>query len=193
MCYKDRHEVNIMWFPEWIYTVDILFALFAVVFVISGMKHGLSGELAHAVTLAVLLAGFCFFYPQLAQTASDHWRMLPPKALRIAVPLILLLAAVLVFILVRGLFKQLLKSKLNETTDKVAGGVAGALRGTVMGLAVLAGLSLIPNEKLYQTLSERSAIGGWVCNTLAPWAKPRIEELPVLKKEVNERLDDLTR
>ena len=181
-----------MWFPESLYTIDILFAVFVVFFAVSGTRHGLSGELAHVVTLIALLAGFCFFYPRLTQLASDYWRMLPLAAVRIAVPVLLLLSAVLIFILVRAIFKQLLKDKLGESSDKVAGGLVGTLRGAVAGLAVFAGLSLIPNESLYGMLSEKSSVGGWVCNTLTPWLQPRITELPVLKNKVSERLDDIT-
>lgn len=170
-----------MWFPEWIYTIDILFAVFVVFFVVSGAKHGLSGELAHLVTLVALLAGFCFFYSQLTQFAADYWKMLPPVAVRIIVPIVILLLAVLVFVLARAVFKQILKDKLGEAADKVAGGLVGVVRGVLMGLAAFAALSMIPNDSLYQALSEKSSIGGWVCNTLTPWIQPRIMDLPVVK------------
>lgn len=49
-----------MWFPEVVYTIDILFIAFVLFFSIRGVWNGLSGELAHAVTLAVLLIGVCF-------------------------------------------------------------------------------------------------------------------------------------
>ena len=176
-----------MCFPEWIYTIDILFAVFVVLFAVSGTRHGLSGELAHVVTLVALLAGFCFFYPQLTRFASDYWRVLSPSAVNIVVPVVLLLSAVLIFILVRAIFRQLLKDKLGESADKVAGGLVGTLRGVLMGLTVFVGLSLIPNDSLHQAISEKSSIGGWACNTLAPWLQPRITELPVLKNA--ERLD----
>jgi len=181
-----------MWFPEQLYTIDILFTVFVLLFVFSGIKHGLSSELAHVATLIALLAGFCFFYPQLTQLASDHWQALSPSAVQIAVPALMLLAALLLFVLLRALFKQMLKDKLGGMVDKIAGGLAGALRGALVGLAVLVGLSLIPNDSLYQTLSEKSSIGAWVCNTLAPWAQPRVMELPVLKDKMSEKLNDVT-
>jgi len=181
-----------MWFPEQLYTIDILFAALVLLFVFAGIKHGLSSELAHVVTLIALLAGFCFFYPQLTRLTSDHWQALPPSAVQIAVPVVMLLAAALLFLLLRALFKQLLKDKLGEAADKIAGGLAGVLRGALVGLAVLAGLSLIPNDSLCQMLSEKSSVGAWVCNTLTPWAQPRIMELPVLKDKMSEKLNDIT-
>jgi uncharacterized membrane protein required for colicin V production len=181
-----------MWFPEQLYTIDILFAAFVLLFVFSGIKNGLSEELAHVVTLIVLLAGICFFYPQIMAFATETWRALSPAALRIVVPVTLLLAAVLFFVVVRALFKQLFKSKLGSPGDKIAGGLIGVLRGALMGLVLFSGLSLIPNDALYQTLFEKSSIGAWVCNTLTPWAQPRIMDLPVLKDKMSEKLDDIT-
>ena len=79
-----------MWFPEQLYTIDILFAALVLLFVFEGIKHGLSSELAHVVTLLALLAGFCFFNPQLTKLASDHWQALSPSAVRIIVPALML-------------------------------------------------------------------------------------------------------
>lgn len=191
MCYKNRHEVITMWFPEVLYTVDILFVLFVLFFAVRGAWNGLSGELAHVVTLLALLAGFCFFYPQLTQAVSGLWD-LPGTALQIIVPAVLVLSAVLLFVLLRLLFRQVLKDKTGETADKIGGVLVGTLRGTLLGLVLFSALSLIPNDSLYGMLSEKSSIGRWVCNTLTPWAQPRIGELPALKNKMHERLDDFS-
>lgn len=182
-----------MGFPERLYTVDILFAVFVLFFAVRGMKNGLSGELAHVVTLLVLLAGVCFYYPRLIELASDYWRVLPESAVRIAVPVVMLLIAILLFFVARALFKQMLKSKLSESADKIAGALVGALRGILLGFAVFVGLSLIPGDSLYQMLSEKSSVGAWVCNTLTPWAQSHAGDLPVLKDKMNEQLNDMTR
>lgn len=182
-----------MLFPESLYTIDILFVVFVLFFAVRGTKHGLSGELAHVVTLLALLASFFLFYPQLIKLAEDYWNVLPPAVVRAAVPVLLLLAAVLLFALTRMLFKQALESKLDGSADKISGGLAGGLRGILLGLAVLAGISLIPNESLYRAISDESLVGAWVCNTLTPWVQPRIKEMPVLKDRMSERLDDITR
>lgn len=180
-----------MGFPEQLYTIDILFAAFVLLFVFSGIKHGLSGELAHAVTLIVLLVGVCFFYPQCLDLASESWSALPDSAVRILVPVVMALAGILLFFVLRALFKKIFKSKLSEPADKTAGALIGILRGALTGLVLFSCLSLLPNEALYRTLSEKSAIGSWVCNTLTPWAQPRVMELPVLKDKVNERIDEV--
>ncbi len=181
-----------MVFPEMLYTIDILFVAFVVVFLVGGVRHGFSGELAHVITLLALLAGFCFFYPNLVQMASETWRALPDSAVRILVPVVLVLAAALLFVVVRALLRQLLKDKVGGPADKVGGGLVGALRGILFGLALFAGISLIPNETLYRALSEKSSIGAWVCNTLTPWAQSHVEELPALKDKMGEQIDDMS-
>ncbi len=179
-----------MWFPEMLYTMDVLFIVFVLIFAVGGTKRGLSGELAHVVTLLALLACFCFFYPQIMQMVANAWHTLPEPVLQIIVPLALVLAALLFFVLARALLKHLLKSKVDGTFDKIAGGLTGALRGALLGLAVLAGLSLIPSDALYRVLSEKSSIGGWACNTLTPWAQSHMVDLPVLKNKMGKQLDD---
>jgi len=170
-----------MHFPEWLYTIDVVFVVLVLLVMLRGARNGLSGELAHAVTLLALLAGFVFYYPQLMQLAAYRWTALPPETLRIAVPAAILLAAAGIFLLSRALFKLLIKKTSGTIGDKLAGGLAGAVRGAAIGLVLLAGLSLIPNEALYSTISEKSDIGAWVCRTLTPWLKPRIETLPVVQ------------
>jgi uncharacterized membrane protein required for colicin V production len=192
LCYKTRHEVMMMWFPEMLFTIDILFAAFVLFFAVSGARNGFSGELAHVVTLVALLAGVCFYYPQLTGLAADYWQALPESAVRILVPIVLVLAAALLFVAVRALFKQLFKSKLGGPADKIAGGLTGALRGALFGLAFLAGLSLIPDDSLYRALSEKSSVGSWVCNTLTPWAQSHAVGLPVLKDKTGEQPDEMS-
>jgi uncharacterized membrane protein required for colicin V production len=183
---RIANEVFAMNFPEWLYTIDILFLVFVIFSTVSGLRRGLSGELAHVLTLIGLLAGFCFFFPQLVQMAAHRWESLSPWIIQTAVAGVLLLAAFLIFCLIRMVFKLLLKSRMGEVTDKITGAGIGLLRGALTGLAILAALSLVPNARLYQTISEKSVVGGWVCSTLKPWLYPRIIELPVFNHWKNE-------
>ena len=175
-----------MIFPDWLYTVDILFCAFVVFSAVGGLRRGLSGELAHIMTLAVMLGTVCFFYPSLARAAARFWPHLPSAAVQTALIVSLVLAAFLLFCTVRALFKQLFKARMDAGFDHLGGIVIGALRGAVTGVAVMAALSLLPVERLYQTLSEKSVVGGWVCHTLTPWLQPRLLDLPVFERGENQ-------
>ena len=171
--------------PEMLYTIDILFAVFVFFFAAGGLRRGLSGELASVLTLVVLLFGLCFTYPAFNQFAAQRWVDLSPVLIQVVVLLVLFLISFLLYFLIHVLLKRILKSALSEGVDKVAGFFAGLLHGALVGITLLAALSLLPNERLYEALSEKSVVGGWVCNTLTPWAHPRLMELPVFDQEEN--------
>ena len=169
-------------FPEMLYTIDILFAVFVFLFAAYGFRRGLSGELASVLTLLVLLCGLCFAYPAFNQFAAQTWVDLSPVLIQIVVSLVLFLISFLLYFLIRILLKRILKTALSDWVDKIAGCFAGLLRGALIGISLLAALSLLPSERLYEALSEKSAVGGWVCNTLTPWAHPRLMELPIFDR-----------
>ncbi len=168
-------------YSDWIYTIDILFGLFVFLFVVGGLHRGLSGELAHVLTLAALLFGVWFGFPHLTQLAADYWTGATPWMAKTAAGIVLGLAALLFFVLVQAVLRKLLRSGMEDLSDRLTGALFGLLRGILTGLAVLVVLSLIPNESLYNRISKKSSIGGWVCSTLTPWVRPHIEKLPVFE------------
>ncbi len=169
-------------FPEMLYTIDILFAVFVFLFAAGGLLRRLSGELARVLALLVLLFGLCFAYPAFNQFAAQTWVDLSPVLIQGVVLLVLFLISFLLYFLIRVLLKRIFKTALSDGVDKVAGCVAGLLRGLLVGITLLAALSLLPNERLYEALSEKSVVGAWVCNTLTPWAHPRLMELPIFDR-----------
>ncbi len=172
-------------FPDWLYTIDILFFGFVLFSAVRGLRRGLSGELAHILTVIIMLSVICFLYPSLSQGAARIWSYLPTAAVQTALIIVMVLTAFLLFCTVRAMFKQLFKARMDAAVDHMSGCGVGALRGAVIGLAVISALSLLPSERLYETLSEKSVVGGWVCNTLTPWLHPRLLELPVFDREEN--------
>jgi uncharacterized membrane protein required for colicin V production len=181
-----------MGFPEQLYTIDILFAVFVLLFALNGSRYGLASELAHAMTKMALLAGICFFYPQLLSLVSAQKWPLPESVTGFLVPAFMLLASVLLFFTLLVLFEKMFQDKLNGTVDKAGGALAGVLRGALTGLMIFSCLSLIPSKGLYQVLSNRSLVGLWVCDTLTPWAKPRVMKMPVMKATVRQPVDEVT-
>jgi len=171
--------------PEVFYAVDVLFVAFVLFFVVSGLLRGLSGALASLLALLALLCGVCFFYPTLTQIAARNWGTLPPMMIQLVVLVVLLLVAILLSFLMNILFKQMFKDQMGVVPDRIAGSLVGLLRGALIGLSLMAALSLLPNEKLYAVLSEKSVVGGWVCNRFTPWLYPRLMELPVFDQKEN--------
>jgi hypothetical protein len=69
--------------------------------------------------------------------------------------------------------------------DKVPGAIAIAKRGWVDPSSALSLVTMIPHEGVYKTLSEKTRVGGWVCDTLTPWLHPKVMELPIFDQEEN--------
>ena len=172
-------------FPEVLYTIDILFVAFSLLFAVIGLWRGASGELASLLTLFLLLGTICFYYPALTQIAALQWDTLPAAAIQGLVLVVLLLSALIISVLLSKLLKQVWKSTVGVVIDKITGIFVGFLRGALIGISLLAALSLVPNEDLYLLLSEKSEIGGWVCTRFTPWLHPRLMELPVFDEQEN--------
>lgn len=172
-----------MMFPDWLFTIDVLFILFLLFFGVNGFRRGLSGELAHVLSLLVLFCGFFFFFPALTKLVAGQWSDLSPEWTRVVVMVAVAGAALLLFFAGREVFKLLLKTQVSEVGDKLIGGLVGLSRGLVIGLIVLGSLSIVPSDRIYGLLTEKSMIGKWVCTTLTPWARPKIMELPVFDRE----------
>lgn len=167
-----------MWFPEWVYTIDVLFVVGVVLFGFGGLRRGLSGELARVLALAGLLAGFLFFYPQWTASLAQEHEQLPPWAVHAVVAVVMVLGSLLLFFLLQGVLKLILKRSLGETSDKLAGLAAGLLRGLVSGLLLFTLLSL--HEPIHQTLSDKSSIGAWVCDAITPTVREWLMDRPLL-------------
>lgn len=172
--------------PDSLYTIDVLFGLFVLLFGVIGLFRGLAGELACLMTFIFLLCGFAVFFPSLTQFAARNWNMLPPVAVQVLVGLILWLSSILVFFTLRFLLKKLLFERLSELANKILGALTGMFSGTLLGLCVLSIVSLVPQESAYRVLSEKSVVGSWVCGCLTPWLHPRVLELPVFDGEETE-------
>ena len=172
-----------MTFPETFYTIDGLLILFVLLFGLAGCFRGLAGELARLFSLIFLLAGFCFAYPLLMQWAAQHWSAGSAMWVQVLSGLVLFVVCFFLFFLLRFVFKRVLKEAISGVTDKVVGGFFGLLFGALIGLSSLCVISMIPHEHAYYVLSERSVVGGWVCQVLTPRVYPRLMEFPIFAQE----------
>lgn len=174
-----------MTIPETLYTIDIVFASFVLLFVLNGLRRGLAGELASLLTLLFVLGWICFFLPSLTQFAAQNWSVLSGNIIQAVVLVIILLVAVILSFLMTLLFRQLFKERVGAVAGAISGGMLGWVRGGMIGLSLMAALSLLPNEALYTQLSEKSTVGEWVCDRFTPWLYPRLMELPVFDEKEN--------
>jgi uncharacterized membrane protein required for colicin V production len=169
--------------PDSLYTIDVLFGLFVILFGVAGLFRGLVGELARLITFIFLVCGFAVFFPSLTQLAARHWNTFPPVAIQVLVGIILWLSSILVFFALRFLLNKLFFERLSALANKLCGALMGMLSGALLGLCVLSIVSLVPHETSYRMLSEKSIVGSWVCESLTPWLHPRVLELPVFNGE----------
>ncbi len=172
-------------FPETFYTIDVLFGVFVLLFGAVGLLRGLSGELARLLAFSFLVAGFSVLHPSLTQLTARNWRTLSPVAIQVMVGVVIWLTGFLLFFVLRALLKKILHQRIPGLVDKMGGAVFGLLSGALLGLSVLVSVSLIPHESVYRMLSEKSVVGGWVCERLTPWLYPRLMELPAFDHEEN--------
>ena len=171
-----------MSFPETFYAVDVAFAVFVVLFGATGLLLGFAGELARLLVISTLAAVVVFFYPQLSGLAMQQWPSLPANAVHVVVGLVLLSASFLLYLLLRQVLKMMVEKKIGAVFDHILGGLTGLLLGTLGGLLLLTSMTLRPPEsRTYVVISERSVIGAWVCENLAPRLVPRLRALPVFE------------
>ena len=174
-----------MSFPDTFYTIDVLFVLFVLLFGVIGLLRGLADELARLLAFAFLLCGFAVFFPALTQFAARNWVTLSPVAVQVVVGLVLWMSAMLLFFMLRFSLKKLLCEQVGYLVNKISGALIGFLSGALLSLSILSMVSLVPDEAVYQMLSEKSVVGGWVCERMTPWLHPRLMELPVFDREEN--------
>ncbi len=168
--------------PETIYTLDVLFGAFVLLFGISGLLRGLPGELARLLTLVGLLCGICFFYPALTRLAAQQWPDFSTPVIQTVTAAALLLGAILFYVLLRAILQRALKEQIGAFFDRFFGALIGMIFGLLVGLSVLCAVSLLPQERPYEILSEKSVIGSWVCTAMTPWLYPRLMDMPVFKE-----------
>lgn len=167
--------------PDTIYTLDVLFGAFVVLFGVAGLFRGFAGGLSRLLTLILLLAGVCFFYPTLTELVAEQWPVLEPPAVKAAALTVLCLGAFLFYALLKAILERALKEQIGAFLNRAFGALMGLVFGVIIGLSIFCGISLLPQDRPYRILSEKSTVGNWVCTTLTPWVYPRLMDTPFFK------------
>lgn len=167
--------------PETIYAIDIIFAVFVLLITFNGMRRGFSGELANVLTLGLLVGGIYFYYGDLLELASHHYPELNSLALQAIVYGALIAATVLVYTVLSFVLGKVMAQVVGPVIDKLLGCCFGFVSGVVMGMLILAGITLIPNQPINDYIYENSYSGRWVSDQFIPWIEPHLQELPVFE------------
>jgi len=138
--------------------VDIAVLIIVVASAIVGIRRGLSGELAHVVSLVVAFILGLYCYSPFSLWIIDHTRLTyqPARALAFITTV---LAAAVAMILLRSLLKRIMKVAIEQGIDKAAGCVAGFVRSCIFVIIVVLIMNMWPNDYLNRVFGEESIIG----------------------------------
>ena len=138
---------------------DIAALIFIVVSTLHGCFRGLSGELAHLVSVVVAFIFGLYFYQPFGSWLLENTRLTDQPARALAF-LTTILVALVAMILLRFVLRRIMRIVFEEKIDKVAGCFAGFIRSSVIVIIIFLVMNLWPNEYLNRRCGEESVIGG---------------------------------
>lgn len=148
---------------------DIVVAAVALLLGIRGILRGLSGELAHLTSSALMVALFIFTFHPAADHLIDTYGLNLWLA-RITVVGVIMLITLGFFFLSGFIFKGLIKQGLSTAGDKFAGLLCGTFHGLLVMTVVLVLAYTIPNEGFFQRVYVESYSGRFVDQHVMPIA-----------------------
>jgi len=178
--------------------VDWIVGAFLIAGIAGGVRRGLSGELARALTAAAgITAGILYARP-LANGFPALWNV-EDRAATVFAFVLLFLAAYLVINVIRLSLARLISFRFKGPVEWAGGGIAGLVRAVAVATLLLLLLCLAPNDNLHRLVAQESRAGRLVVHyarplldrvsteipTLQPPAAPS-DELPLLPEPANE-------
>jgi len=192
-------------FPENIMLLDVLIAGVVFAFALSGLVKGLSGEIAHVITLIALGLTLFFVYPHIYRHLYHTFDQANPQLLKWLLLIALALLSFFSLGLISRMLTGILKSQFSVGTDKFWGFMFGFVRGGFLMLIVLIFVGILGPTRLRNILAGRSRIGGFICNEVVPVVQPyamerlnsldgvseKVEKIrEIIRPEKRSRLDD---
>ena len=111
------------------------------------------------------------------------WSLLKVTALGL---LVLALLSIGLFVLVKQLLASAMLTNLSDGTDKGLGILFGFLRGAVLAILLLSLVAQLGSESIRSELRDRSLVGRWVCDQIAPMASEYVN-----RQRLEEQMDAL--
>lgn len=154
--------------------VDIGAFVFIAVSIVLGARHGLSGELAGAISylpgLAVVVLCFAPLSDWMADNAGLSWEV--SGVLSFAAVILAALAVKLVF---RIMLKKMLKAAIEKNADSWGGALSGLVKSAVVTAVFFMAMALLPGSGLRRVFCEESLIGS-VLSRAVPSVRDGIAE-----------------
>ena len=145
--------------------VDIAALVFIAISIVIGARHGLSGELAGAVSTVVgFVLGLLCFSPLVDWLVSNS-RLGETSSRMVAFVLVFLVVFAIMLVLRIGL-RLLLKVAIEKKADRLGGAMAGIIKSLVLVLAVFLVLIMSPSERLSRMFGEDSLTGSLLIKVL---------------------------
>lgn len=161
-----------MSFPDTFYTIDVLFFSVMALFGALGLFRGVVRELARLLSAVSLLLATGFFYSNASARVAAHWPSGSPAAIHWVVGLLFFVGALVLHGLFsfwnRELLGNLLQESLKAPANCLFGALVGVGWGALVGALTLCALSFIALDSVQVRLRDKSIVGHFICEHLAP-------------------------
>lgn len=138
--------------------VDIAAVILMLLCAIRGLRRGLSGELASALSLLSAFVLAMYFWRPLLSWIEENTLLEQGSAKAAAFVATFFLGLVLILVL-GALLKRIISVAIKDEADKVGGFFAGIVRSVVIVAIVFLLMNLVPSEYLNRKFGEESLIG----------------------------------
>tara|TARA_X000000368_G_C22878998_1_gene644433 strand:+ start:205 stop:780 length:576 start_codon:yes stop_codon:yes gene_type:complete len=172
-------------FMEWS-GLDIGASVVALLFGVFGLREGFARQLATLITFVLTMVALYVAYPVLLEYLANHfpdWSIAKVTALGL---LALALLSIGLFVLLKQLLASAMLTNISDGTDKGLGFLFGFLRGSVLAILLLSLVAQLGSELIRSELQDRSLVGRWVCERIAPMATEYVN-----RERVEEQMDAL--
>jgi len=170
--------------------IDTVAAGVVLLFAVIGCRKGLSGELAHIISLVVLAASLFFVYPYIYSFIYRTMDQVNPHLLKWLLLFLLTMLSFFCLGLITRLLAGMLKAQFSPGTDKFFGFVFGFVRGTFIVAIVMIFMGILGPPRLYDILSGRSYAGRFVCYELIPIVQPHVQQ-HIDRDQVSEKVEKI--
>jgi uncharacterized membrane protein required for colicin V production len=162
--------------------LDIGVSVLALLFGLFGLREGFARQLATLITFVLTMVALYVAYPVLLEYLANHfpnWSLLKVTALGL---LTLALLSIGLFVLLKQLLASAMLTNLSDGTDKGLGFLFGFLRGMILAILLLSLVTQLGSESIRSELRERSLVGRWVCDHIAPVASEYVNRQQLEKQ-----------